>query len=256
MEIVRTFEYEDGELILMEGGESDRNVYVLLEGQARVSKETDKGQVTLALLEEGDIFGEASFLAQRYGARTASVAAKGNAKVGILNQGKLSAEYDNLSPLFQRMLIELAERFSKTTTLASRLAARRMERPSLERRGSTRSNPLRELRIKVEYMPAGKSGAETFTGSETYQGMLMDLAKTGKGLALMTTSFSESTHPLGGEFIFQFTLPDKPMVRVPGQIVWARAMGGKKARLGVKITETNPYLSKLIEEFLQNIADQ
>jgi len=65
MEVKHEVEYEDGELILMEGGESDRNIYVLLEGQARVTKETDKGQVSLALLEEGDIFGEVSFLAQK-----------------------------------------------------------------------------------------------------------------------------------------------------------------------------------------------
>ena len=55
MEIKHTVDYEDGELILMEGGESDRKIYVLLEGQARVTKETDKGQVALALLEEGEI---------------------------------------------------------------------------------------------------------------------------------------------------------------------------------------------------------
>jgi CRP-like cAMP-binding protein len=84
MEVKHEVEYEDGELILMEGGESDRNIYdVLLEGQARVTKETDKGQVTLALLEEGDIFGEVSFLAQIYGARSATIAARGKVKVGV-----------------------------------------------------------------------------------------------------------------------------------------------------------------------------
>ena len=256
MEVIRTVEYEDGELILMEGGESDRNIYVLLDGQAKVTKETDKGQVTLALLEEGDIFGEASFLAQRYGARSASVAARGKVKIGILDHEKLITEYKNLSPLFQQILKDLSDRFSKTTALASRLAARRMERPSLERREAKRSNPLQTLRIKVEYLPEGRSGSDTFSGAESYQGVLLDVARTGMGLALFTTSFSESTHQLGSKFMFQFTLPDKPMIRVPGQIVWARALGGKKARMGVKFTEPNPYLRKIIEEFLQNMTDR
>ena len=256
MKIVRTVEYEDGELILMEGGESDQNIYILMDGQARVTKETEKGQVTLALLEEGEIFGEASFLAQRFGARSASVAAKGKVRIGILDHERLSAEYRDLSPLFQRILQELSERFSKTTALASRLAARRMEKPTLERREAKRSNPLQSLRIKVDYLAASSFGSDTFSGSESHQGILLDLAKTGIGLALYTTSFSESTHQLGSKFVFQFTLPGKPMIRVPGQIVWARAMGGKKARLGVKFTETNPYLIKLVEEFLQNVADQ
>jgi CRP-like cAMP-binding protein len=250
MEFERTVEYQDGELILMEGGESDRNIYVLLEGQARVTKETDKGQVTLALLEEGEIFGEVSFLAQKYGARSASIAARGNVKIGILDREKLSNEYKNLSPLFQKILKDLAERFSDTTALASRLAARRMERPSLERRETKRSNPLLAMRIPVKYVTL-ELGAQ-----QTYQGVLMDLARTGMGLALITTSFSESSHPLGAKFEFQFTLPGKPMIRVPGQIVWVRAMGGQKARMGVKFTDPNPYLRKLVEEFLQNFTDQ
>ena len=255
MEVKHEVEYEDGELILMEGGESDRNIYVLLEGQARVTKETDKGQVTLALLEEGDIFGEVSFLAQIYGARSATIAARGKVKVGVLDQEKLSTEYGTLSPLFQKILKDLAERFSTTTVLASRLAARRMEKPSLERRAAKR-NPLQTLRIKVEYVSETDGGRQTLSGTQSYQGILLDMAKTGTGLALYTTSFSESTHQLGAKFVFQFTLPGKPMVRVPGHIVWARAMGGKKARMGVEFSETNPYLRKLVEEFLQTVADQ
>jgi CRP/FNR family cyclic AMP-dependent transcriptional regulator len=249
MEFKRTVEYEDGELILMEGGESDRDIYVLMEGQAKVTKETDKGQVTLALLEEGDIFGEVSFLAQRVGTRSATVAARGKVKIGILDHEKLTGEYKALSPLFQQMLKELAERFSKTTALAARLAARRMDKPSLERR-EVKRNPLQDLRIQVTYSMEG--GVKT----ETYQGILLDLASTGMGLALLTNSFSESTHRLGAQFSFQFTLPGKPMIKVDGHIVWARAIGGRKARMGIKFSEPNPYLRKLIKEFLRSIAVQ
>jgi CRP-like cAMP-binding protein len=249
MEFKHTIEYEDGELILMEGGESDRHIYVLLEGQARVTKETDKGQVTLALLEEGDVFGEASFLAQTFGSRSASISARGKVKIGVLDNEKLSAEYKNLSPLFQQLLKDLAERFQRTTALAARLAARRMDKPSLERR-EVKRNPVQALRIEVTYSP---EGAVT---REVYQGTLLDLARTGMGLALLTNSFTESTHQLGAKFNFQFTLPDKPMVKIPGHIVWARAMGGKKARVGVKFSDPNPYYRKLINDFFQTIADQ
>ena len=248
MEFKHTVEYEDGELILMEGGESDRNIYVLLEGQAKVTKETDKGQVTLALLEEGDIFGEVSFLAQRLGSRSATIAARGKVKIGVLDNQKLSGEYKALSPIFQKMLKELAERFSKTTALAARLAARRMDKPSLERREAKR-NPLHDLRIQVTYSLEGG------VRRETHQGVILDLANTGMGLALLTNSFSESTHRLGAQFNFQFSLPGKPLVKVAGHIVWARAMGGRKARMGVKFSEPNPYLLKLIQEFLHSVAD-
>ena len=250
MKIIRTVEYEDGEHIILEGGGSDQSICVLLEGQVRVTKETERGQVTLALLEEGDIFGEVSFLAMRPGSSSASVAARGKVKIGVLDHEKLSAEYQKLSPLFQQILKELAERFSKTTTLAAKLAAAQMDKPSLERRESKRSNPLQQLRIKVDYVQ-DTAGLGTLSGQETYQGILLDLASTGSGLALFTTSFSETTHPLGTKFLFQFSLPGKPLIRVPGHIVWARAMGGKKARMGVKFSETNPYIRRLVEEFLE-----
>ncbi|HYR01883.1 MAG TPA: cyclic nucleotide-binding domain-containing protein, partial [Syntrophobacteria bacterium] len=73
MDLSRTIEYEDGELILLEGGETDRAVSVVLEGQVQVVKETERGRVTVAVLEEGNIFGEVSFLAQKRGRRSASV---------------------------------------------------------------------------------------------------------------------------------------------------------------------------------------
>jgi hypothetical protein len=33
-------------------------------------------------------------------------------------------------------------------------------------------------------------------------------------------------------------------------------MGGKKARMGIKFNEPNPYLTKVIEEFLQETVDE
>jgi hypothetical protein len=130
-----------------------------------------------------------------------------------------------------------------------------MKKPSLERRAARR-NPLEKLRIKVEYVAETETGRQTLSGSRTYQGILLDLAKTGMGLALYTTEFSESTHQLGAKFLFQFSLPGKPMIRVAGHIAWARALGGKKARMGVEFSETNPYLRKLVGEFLQTVEDE
>jgi CRP-like cAMP-binding protein len=255
MEVVRTVEYEDGEFIILEGGQSDRDIFVVMEGQVKVTKETDKGQVTIAMLEEGDIVGESSFLAQKHGIRTASAMARGRVKIGVLDNDKLTAEYHSLSPVFQKILQDLSTRFRKTTELASRLAVKRMVKPNLERREARRSSAVQSLRIKVEYLSEALAATETLSGLNAYQGILIDLAATGMGLELLATSFAPSTHPLGGKFVFQFTLPNKPLIRVPGHIVWTRAIGGKKARMGVKFSETNPYLTKVIEEFLKELME-
>ncbi|UCG13767.1 MAG: cyclic nucleotide-binding domain-containing protein [Deltaproteobacteria bacterium] len=254
MKVGRTVEYEDGDQILAEGSESDCNIYVLLDGQVKVTKGTEKGQATLALLEEGDVLGEGSFLAQRVGARSASAVAQGKVKLGILDHEKLAAEYKNLSPIFQKMLKDLSERFSKTTLLASRLASRRMDKPSLERREIKRSSVVQALRVRVDYLSDTNFISGTYSGTETYRGVLLDLASSGLGLELFSSNYSEATHSLGAKFIFQFTLPDKPMIRVQGHLVWVRALGGNKARMGVKFTETNPYLNKVIQEFLQSLS--
>jgi CRP-like cAMP-binding protein len=250
MNVSRTVEYQDGEFIILEGGQSDRRVYVVLEGQAKVIKETEKGQVKLALLEEGDIFGEVAFLKPEDDRHSASVVTKGYVKVGIIDPDRLKAEYERLSPTFKQMLLGLAERFSKATALASQLAARRMDRPNLEQRQAKRSSPLRELRIQVSYRP---QGVERYEG---YQGLLLDLARTGMGLELFSSSFSKTSHPLGSKFVFEFSLPGKPVIRVPGHIVWLREMGEKKARMGVQLTEANPYIQRLISDFLQSLEEQ
>ncbi|HYA04174.1 MAG TPA: cyclic nucleotide-binding domain-containing protein [Syntrophobacteria bacterium] len=254
MNLSRTTEYEDGELLILEGGQTDRAVAVVLEGQVQVVKETERGRVTVALLEEGDVFGEVSFLAQKRGRRSASVLAKGKVKIGILDQEKLTAEYGRLSPTFQKMLRDLSERFTKTTSLAAHLAAKQMKDPNLERRQSKRSGDIQRLRLKVTYYSEPQAGLKGSGTVEPSTGLLLDLAGTGMGLDLLTTTFSKSSHTLGARLTFQFNLPGKPMVRVPGQIVWLREMGGQKARLGVKFTETNPYLQKIIREFLQSVS--
>jgi hypothetical protein len=254
MDLSRTFEYEDGELILLEGGETDRAVSVVLEGQVQVVKETERGRVTVAVLEEGDIFGEASFLAQKRGRRSASVLAKGKVKIGVLNQEKLTAEYQRLSPTFQKMLRDLSERFTKTTLLTAQLAAKHMKDPNLERRQSKRSSEIQRLRLQVAFFPDPSASLRGSATLEPRKGILTDLAETGTGLGLLTTSFSKSSHGLGARLIFQITFPGKPMMKVPGQVVWLREMGERKARLGVKFTETNPLLEKIIKEFLQSLA--
>ncbi|MBW1979938.1 MAG: cyclic nucleotide-binding domain-containing protein [Deltaproteobacteria bacterium] len=254
MHLSRTVEYQNGEHILQEGKETQDIVFVLLEGQAKVIKNTEKGPMTLALLEEGDIFGEAAFLAQRQGKRSASIVANGQVKVGVLDQQKLEAEYNKLSPTFKKLLRDLALRFTKTTALTARLAPKRLKAPSMGGVEQRRGKALQALRIKVDYLPAKKTGYDSFSGQDSYKGMLLDLAPTCKGLELYTVSFSKLSHPIGGKFIFGFTLPGKPMMRIPGQIAWLRELGGNKARMGIQFTESNPYFEKIIKEFLREIS--
>jgi CRP/FNR family cyclic AMP-dependent transcriptional regulator len=78
--------FRDGELIVREGEES-REMFVIQQGRVEVSKVVDGQEVVLAVLERGSFFGEMSLLESL--PRNASVRAKGNARLVVIEPGSL-----------------------------------------------------------------------------------------------------------------------------------------------------------------------
>lgn len=81
-EHIRTF--EDGDLIFMEGDDS-REMYVVVQGEVVVTKNSDSGQVRLATLHKGDFVGEMSLLESL--PRSATARAKGATKLLAIQPG-------------------------------------------------------------------------------------------------------------------------------------------------------------------------
>ncbi|MBW2722597.1 MAG: cyclic nucleotide-binding domain-containing protein, partial [Deltaproteobacteria bacterium] len=104
--------HPDGTVIFEEGGFSDW-VYVIIEGEVKVSKNTPKGKVTVAKLREGDFIGELEFLDMGKEARSATVAAVGPVKLGVLDRDKLRREYDSLSPDFRKIIRTVVQRLRR-----------------------------------------------------------------------------------------------------------------------------------------------
>jgi CRP/FNR family transcriptional regulator, cyclic AMP receptor protein len=89
--------YKSGDVIIEEGSKGDW-VYIVLEGQVKVTKKTSVGLLTIDALKKGAIFGEMALFGKALQARSASViAADGNARVGILDTRQLMEEYESLS---------------------------------------------------------------------------------------------------------------------------------------------------------------
>ena len=114
--------YSDGRVIFEEGGFSDW-VYVIMEGEVKVSKSTPNGQVTVAKLGKGDFIGELEFLDLGKEARSATVVAVGDVKLGVLDRDKLRREYDSLSPDFRKIIRTLVRRLRRITLQAASLAS-------------------------------------------------------------------------------------------------------------------------------------
>jgi CRP-like cAMP-binding protein len=85
MDTVITF--KAGETIIEEGDEGSW-AYVILSGKARVFKTTGLGEVTLAVMENGQVFGEMSLIEDR--PRSASVRAETSLKLRVINRDQFN----------------------------------------------------------------------------------------------------------------------------------------------------------------------
>ncbi|MCJ7593431.1 MAG: cyclic nucleotide-binding domain-containing protein [Desulfobacterales bacterium] len=124
--VVEEEDFADGKKIVKEGSHG-KWIWVILEGMVRVVRETPMGPLTVAQLGEGCFIGTfASFLFQEY-ARSATVTAVGDVRLGLLDTQLLSAEFRLLSPELRGLLIGMDGRLRKTTGRAVQLAQKEEE---------------------------------------------------------------------------------------------------------------------------------
>jgi CRP-like cAMP-binding protein len=121
--ILEEEEYNDGDVILREGTSTDW-IYIVLEGQVRIQKNTPKGAVSITTLGEERVVGEMAFLEKGKVPRAASAIALGHVRLGVLDHDKLTKEYDSLSPLFKKLILTLVRRLRTVTDAAVRLVTK------------------------------------------------------------------------------------------------------------------------------------
>jgi CRP-like cAMP-binding protein len=121
--ILEEEEYKDGDVILKEGTSTDW-IYIVLEGQVRIQKNTPKGAVSITTLGEERVVGEMAFLEKGKVPRAASAIALGHVRLGVLDHDKLTKEYDSLSPLFKKLILTLVRRLRTVTDAAVRLVTK------------------------------------------------------------------------------------------------------------------------------------
>ena len=102
--IIEELPYSNGDVILEEGAHGNW-VCIIMKGQVKVKKKTDKGIITLGTLSEGDIIGEMAFLAGGGTHRSASiVAASDPVEIGVLDNERLANDYENISPRIKTLI--------------------------------------------------------------------------------------------------------------------------------------------------------
>jgi CRP/FNR family cyclic AMP-dependent transcriptional regulator len=120
--------YESGEIVIEEGSKGDW-VYVVLEGQFKVTKRTAAGMLTIDILKRGAIFGEMALFGKALEARSASVvAADGPARVGVLDTRQLIDDFESLSPRIRLVIKALIMRLKESNEKAASLVVAASQR--------------------------------------------------------------------------------------------------------------------------------
>lgn len=102
--------YSNGEIIFREG-EKGEAMYVIQAGKVKITKSTASGDVTIATLESGDIFGEMSLFDRL--PRSATATAYGDARILSIDKKKLFASIDKDPTLVFKILETMSKRIRR-----------------------------------------------------------------------------------------------------------------------------------------------
>jgi CRP-like cAMP-binding protein len=104
--------FSDGQAIVTEGIISSK-AYIVLEGEVRIAKKVGERLVTVGLLKKEDVFGEMGLFQDTY--RSATVTAKGNVTVGIIDKRYFNELMDSVPDDLRAILSAIIDRLRITT---------------------------------------------------------------------------------------------------------------------------------------------
>jgi CRP-like cAMP-binding protein len=114
MHVVDEEEFYEGERIVEEGKHGNW-IWIILEGQVDIVRESAKGPLTVLKIGDGAFVGSLDSLMTRGSRRSASAIARGNVQLGVLDSQRLSSEYTAMSPQLKNIMISLDRRLKRVT---------------------------------------------------------------------------------------------------------------------------------------------
>ena len=227
--------YKKGDLIVREG-DYGVSIYKIMDGKVRVYRESESGEISLATLGEGDIFGERTFLNRASETRSASVRALEDTKVEVWHTARLSMAYNEIPPIIKYITDQVMSRSIRMNNLIVQLATKEQKRKAGREKEAPLASKRRFYRKKVDlfchYRPIGASSKFNFDGR------IRDISLTGLAITVTRRNAANVSHATGDIFVVNTVLPNNKNVELETEVV-AVEKGERPEELDVRMTITD-----------------
>ncbi len=117
---VTVLRYKKGEQIIKQG-DYGISIYIILNGNVEVYRESEGGDVVLATLGPGDIIGEMIFLNKGVEVRSASARALQDSELEVWHPDDLGKKYEEIAPVLKAMINQVLRRLLRMNKLLDKL---------------------------------------------------------------------------------------------------------------------------------------
>ncbi len=214
---IARLKYKKGELIIKQG-DYGISIYKIISGKVRIFSEAGDGEIPLATLGRGEIFGEMTFLNRGAEPRAASAKAAKDSELEIWHPGRLSSEYAQMPHAIQYIVTQVLERLIRMNKLVAQLTAKKQEeakKPAkpVDAGAAQRRYYRKKVDLECIYRPVGSSPKLAL------HGRIKDLSMGGLALEVRPKNALNFSHEKGDKFHVNMILPNGKKFAVTTEIL-------------------------------------
>ena len=217
--------YHDGQVIFKEGSPGDW-IYVILSGAVEISKDVQGQKYVIAILKQGEVFGELGFVGVTK--RTATARAIGQTSLGIIDREFLEKEYNQLSSQFRSIVEVITLRFKEMLDRSCAF--------------SKRAAPRVERALSLVFKDR-EAFFKAYTGNVSSGGLFIK---------------TETPLIVGDQLSLKLQLPGAAdPLQIRCEVVWARkkqeSQPGRPAGMGVRFLKISERDNRILKQYLSSI---
>jgi CRP-like cAMP-binding protein len=237
---VTVLRYKKGEQIIKQG-DYGISIYIILNGNAEVYRESEGGDVVLATLGPGDIIGEMIFLNKGVEVRSASARALQDSELEVWHPDDLGKKYEEIAPVLKAMINQVLKRLLRMNKLLDKLVPkipgqRETKDEKKKAKESRRRYYRKNVDIACDYVPL-HSGKDL---RNPLKGRIKNLSMTGLLLEVSSGNTSYTSHEVDNSFRIETVLPNGQPLKLTARIANVHKQESK-VRLGMHFHDLPDY---------------